>query len=174
MAASSKILLTGLPGVGKTTLIQKVLGALGASARGFYTGELREGGARVGFSLNLLGRSPLVLSHVKIKSPHRVGKYGVDVKTFEQAACGEIEAALSSRSLLVIDEIGKMELFSDRFRVLVLKAMKSACPVLATVLRRSHPFTDPLKAWPGVELIEVTPANRNDLVEVVVEKLQGD
>ena len=116
MAVGAKLLLSGPPGVGKTTLLQRVVQELDRPARGFYTREIREKGTRVGFSLSLLSGPVLTLSHVNIKSRHRVGKYGVDVEMFEGAACPEIEAGLEAGVLIVIDEIGKMELFSERFR----------------------------------------------------------
>jgi len=171
MMIGPKLLITGAPGIGKTTLIRKVVGHLDWPVSGFYTQEIRERGSRVGFSLNLLSGPVLTLSHVSIRSPHRVGKYGVDVAGFEAAACPEIEAGLSQGALIVIDEIGKMELFSEKFRRTVLRVLKSPCPLLAAILQKSHPFTDPLKARLDVEVIEVTAANRERLVDVVLEKL---
>lgn len=173
MAIGAKLLLCGPPGVGKTTLLQRVVQKLERPARGFYTQEIRERGTRAGFSLNLLSGRVLTLSHVNIKSRHRVGKYGVDVETFESAVCPEIEVGLDAGALIVIDEIGKMELFSERFRRVVLQTLRSGCPLLATILQKSHPFTDPLKARLDVEVIPVTVASRDRLVGALVEKLRG-
>jgi nucleoside-triphosphatase len=173
MVPGRNILLTGPPGVGKTTVIQKVVRELDRPVRGFYTQEIRERNVRVGFSLNLLGGPTLTLAHVKFKGRRRVGKYGVDVETFEEAACREIEAGLAEGATIVIDEIGKMELFSERFRVAVLEALDSDSPVLATILFRGHPFTDMIRSRPDVDLIEVRMANRDDLPGVALAKL-GD
>ena len=77
------VLLTGRPGIGKTTLIKKVIDMTSLSKGGFYTEEIREAGQRVGFSLTTLDRKESVLAHVKIRSPYRVGRYGVDIDSFE-------------------------------------------------------------------------------------------
>jgi len=166
-----KTLITGLPGSGKTTLVCEVARNL-VSARGFYTREIREQGRRVGFSLSVLGGEELTLAHVDIRSRHRVGKYGVDVTSFETAVCPEIDAALRENAIIVIDEIGKMELFSQKFRQAVLKTLDSSLPVLATIYRGANPFTDRIKARPDVELIELTKANRHELATVLLRRLE--
>ena len=79
------ILITGTPGIGKTTLVKKIAAKLQPlHPVGFYTGEIREGGERKGFSLTALDGRESILSHVDIISPHRVGKYGVDVAGFDE------------------------------------------------------------------------------------------
>ena len=166
-----KILIASLPGSGKTTLICNVVQNL-TNTRGFYTREITQKGRRVGFSLNLLGGDELILAHVDIESRYRVGKYGVDVETFENAVCPEIEAALTENAVLVIDEIGKMELFSERFRSAVQKALDSPLPLLAAILQKPLPFADWVKARPDVELIELTHLNRGKLVAILTETLK--
>jgi nucleoside-triphosphatase THEP1 len=166
-----KILITGSPGSGKTTLVCEVARNL-VSVRGFYTREIRERGRRVGFSLSVLGGKELTLAHVGIRSRHRVGKYGVDVKSFETAVCPEINSALCEDSIIVIDEIGKMELFSQKFRQTVLRALDSSLPVLATIYRGTNPFTDSVKARPDVKLIELAKANRDELAKVLLRRLE--
>jgi len=162
------LILSGRPGVGKTTLIRAVLERLRAPARGFYTAELRSVGRREGFALNVLGQPPGILARVDIRSPHRVGRYGVDVGNFERTAVAEIEAAVREGCLAVIDEIGKMELFSDRFREAVWLALDSASPVLATLMRKHTPFTDRIRSRPDVTLFEVTEKNRDALVDDII------
>ncbi len=166
-----KILITGLPGSGKTTLVCRIAQDL-ANVRGFYTREIRKEGRRVGFSLNLLGGNELILAHVDIRSRYRVGKYGVDLGTFENAACPEVEAALKEGAVLVIDEIGKMELFSARFRGVIQKALDSPLPMLAAILKKPDPFADRVKARRDVELIELTHGNRDELVVALTGKLR--
>jgi nucleoside-triphosphatase len=163
MAATPKVLLTGRPGIGKTTLIRRFLASVRVQAGGFYTEEIRRGGQRLGFSLNLLSGRRCVLASVEIAGRWRVGKYGVDVRTFESAAVPEIEDAISQNRLIVVDEIGKMELFSERFQEVVRRALDSPAPVLATILSRPHPFADEIRRRRDVTILEVTPANRDRL-----------
>lgn len=156
--------MTGLPGVGKTTVVVKLACLLGPLAVGFYTEEIRAGGKRVGFEVVTLGGKRDLLAHVSISSPKRVGKYGVRPEGLQEAL-REMARALEENSprCLIIDEIGKMELLVPGFAEAVLKALESPLPVVATVLARPHPFTDNLKRRSGVEVVEVTRENRNDL-----------
>ena len=144
---------------------------MGEVAGGFYTGEVREGGKRVGFSVTSLDGEEGVLSHVNTRSRFRVGKYDVDVEAFERIGVAAVEKALREKDLIVIDEIGKMELFSQRFREAVIKALDSAKTVLATVPAYSLPFVDRIKLRNDVRLIEVTVQNRDELVGEIVKLL---
>jgi len=157
-------LLTGRPGVGKTTVIIRLAALLGGKAVGFYTAELRAGERRVGFEVATLGGKRAVLAHVDFASGVRVGKYGVRPESLA-AALGEISAALADRvdKYILIDEIGKMELLSDAFRHLVWQTLESPFPVVATILAGPNPFADAVRRRRDVRLIKVTPANRDNL-----------
>jgi len=115
--APLRILLTGPPGCGKTTAVTKIVDTLDREVRmaGFYTEEIREAGRRVGFRWHRLDGRTGTLAHVHIKSPHRVGKYGVDIESFDREAVSVLAPDASDVDLFVIDEIGKMECFSDEF-----------------------------------------------------------
>jgi nucleoside-triphosphatase len=158
-------LLTGRPGVGKTTIIRAVVARLGTGAAGFYTEEMREGGRRTGFRLVTLDGMAGLLASVNISSPYRVGKYGVHRHDLEHVGVRALRRAVEepAASVVVVDEIGKMELFSAAFRDVVLAALDGAKPVLATIMAGSHPWADAIKARPGVTLVEVTPDNRDAL-----------
>ncbi|RLC83158.1 MAG: AAA family ATPase [Chloroflexi bacterium] len=161
---AKNLLLTGRPGIGKTTVIMRVLEALDIEATGFYTREMRGPRGRLGFEAVTLDGRRCTLAHVNFRSPHRVGKYGVDVKTFEETIVPSIDPALHPEAgLIVIDEIGKMECFSPRFREAVLKALDSNKPVLGTIAIRGNPFIEGLKGRPDVEIVKVTYANRDGL-----------
>ena len=170
MGKGPKVLLTGRPGVGKTTVIRRFLACTRVEAGGFYTQEIRREGRRLGFSLNLLSGERHILASVEISGPWRVSKYGVDVRTFEAAAVPEIEKAIATENLVVVDEIGKMELFSERFREVVRLAFDSSAPVLATILSRPHPFADELRNRGDVSLVEVTLTNRETLPRDLAER----
>jgi len=133
MGDIKKILLTGVPGVGKTTLIKKLVGALKEYRPvGFYTEEIREEGIRKGFEwVSLDGRRGL-LSHKKIKSPYRVGQYRVDVKGFDDFL-DSVPWIDPSTRLIIIDEIGKMECFSDKFKRILKEMLDSEKGLIATI-----------------------------------------
>jgi nucleoside-triphosphatase len=166
------ILLTGAPGSGKTTLICRILAGLSISASGFYTQELRAGGARQGFEIITLDGRRGTLAHVNIGGRHRVGKYGVDLAALEAIGVAAIREAVAGGKLVVIDEIGPMEMLSEPFRRAVVEALDSPSPVLGAIARRSTPFTDAIKARPDVTVIEVTPANRDALPAQIISRLQ--
>ncbi len=158
------LLFTGQPGAGKTTLVKKLAQSLGSQAGGFYTQELRGQGGRQGFELVTLAGKQALLAHTKIRGPHRVGRYGVDIAAIDRVGVAAIRQALDQRQIVVIDEIGKMELFSSAFQGIVLKAMSSPCLVVATVMSRPHAWINALKAMPQVVLWQVTSANREALL----------
>ena len=161
---NQKVLLTGRPGCGKTTLIKRVVKHLGQSAGGFYTEELRDHGVRAGFRIVTLDREEAVLAHVGLKTAERVSKYGLDLSALERVGVRAIRDALHACQLVVIDEIGPMEIRSAAFRGAVTEALDSDMPLLATIFARPLPFSDAIKARPDVSLIEVNPDNRERLV----------
>ena len=71
---------------------------------------------------------------------------------------------MSARQLVVLDEIGPMELRSAIFRNIVTKAFDTGVPILATITARSFPFSDALRKRSDVNVIEVRPNNRKQLV----------
>lgn len=163
------LMLTGPPGVGKTTLVHRVLEGLPPEAVcGFVTRELRRGGRRVGFAVETLAGESAVLAHVDTRSQHRVGRYQVDLVAFEAIALPAIDPARVTVPLIVIDEVGKMECFSDRFRELVVAALSSDRAVLATIALRGNRFIESLKNRPEVTLLHITQHNRDRLVGQVV------
>lgn len=134
--------------------------AVGGRAGGFYTREVRAEGRRVGFEVVTLDGRRGQLAHVGVKGPYRVGKYGVDLESFEAVGVDALERAVREKDLILIDEVGKMELFSDRLRRAVEAAVNSGKPVLAAVMLGPDPWVDRLKAHPEARLIFLTPENR--------------
>ena len=172
------LFLTGRPGVGKTTVIRAVAARLGSRVGGFYTEEIREGGRRTGFRLIALPPGSFgtgTLASVNISSPCRVGKYGVDLIDLDRVGVAALLEAVEHPQVdvVVIDEIGKMELYSSAFRQAVLGALASPKPVLATVMAGPQPWVDAIKARPDVGLVEVTLSNRQAMPERVVGWLFG-
>lgn len=168
------LLLTGRPGTGKTTIVKAVAEALGACAGGFYTEEMRGPGGRKGFRLITLDGQEAVMAHVALRGGGRpqVGRYGVDVAAIERVGVTALRRALQKGQIVVIDEIGKMELYCGPFRDVVLQAIGGPCMVLATVMAKPNPWVDALKALPQVEVWEVTIKNRNSMPDQVLAWLQ--
>jgi len=169
---TEKVLLTGRPGCGKTTLIKRIVNKLPRGAGGFYTEEIRDGGTRAGFKIVTLDGEGAVFAHVDFKTRSRVGKYGLDLSALEKIGVGAVRQAIRARRLVVIDEIGPMEIRSPIFREAVNEALNSEVPVLATIFARPLPFTDAIKSRPDVTLIEVRPNNRERLASELSDRIR--
>ncbi|MDI6840542.1 MAG: NTPase [bacterium] len=163
------ILLTGGPGSGKTTLILKTIKKVPFKAYGFYTREIRENGERVGFELCTLNGKKGILAHKNIKSNLRVGRYGVNLKDLDEIGVKAIEDGIKNNGLIVIDEIGKMELFSDIFKSTVFRALDSGSKVLATIIERPHKIGDKIKTRHDVKLINVKDVDSKKLLDILTQ-----
>jgi nucleoside-triphosphatase len=167
-----KILLTGVPGCGKTTAVRKIVQALeGVRLSGFTTEEIREAGVRCGFRWQRLNGPSGTLAHVSIKGRWRVGRYGVDVGGFDREVVSALDPDLSDAVVFVIDEIGKMECFSDRFLQAVRHLLASDRSVLATVALKGPGLIAEIKCDPQVELHHLTAANRETITQRVIARL---
>ena len=173
MTVSKKnILITGLPGTGKTTLLRKIAEELKhLHPAGFFTSEIREAKTRKGFELKSLNGKKGLLAHVDITSPHRVGKYKVDVKGFE-AFLEAIPLLKPPGAVIIIDEIGKMECFSELFRHLVKQVLDSDNVVLAAIALRGDGFIESIKKRNDVQLVELVESRREALVEEIVREIE--
>ena len=167
-----KIVLSGRPGVGKTTVIMKVIEGFRGRAGGFYTEEIRRRNIREGFRIKTLDGRDGILAHVSRPGPFRVGRYGVDVEAFDGIAIPSLERALEREKLIIIDEIGKMELFSRRFRSLIPRILASEKKILGVIHQKTDPFTRRIRQLPAVEILSVTEINRNSLRSLILEKLE--
>jgi nucleoside-triphosphatase len=167
-------LLTGRPGVGKTSIIEAVAREFGDLTGGFTTGEIRERGIRKGFSVTALDGTSAVLAHEDFAGPVRVGKYGVDVPAFERIALPALRDAMSRKRIILMDEIGKMELASPRFSDLVREVLDSSLIVVATVMEKPHQFADEIKRRGDVETLEVTIGNRSALPGKISEMIRRE
>ena len=110
------ILFTGLPGCGKSTIIEKIVQRINRPSTGFFTREIRDKGRRVGFSITTLDGQQGILAHIDIRSHIRVGRYGVNIRDIEKIAVPSMRPE-NDNVILVVDEIGKMECLSGLFRI---------------------------------------------------------
>ena len=168
---NKNLLITGLPGVGKTTLIRELCEALKEfHPVGFYTAEIREEGMRKGFELVDLEEKRGVLSHVDIKSPYRVGRYKVDVSGFEDFLDG-ISFFDPSSHIVMVDEIGKMECLSDKFERILKRVLNSEKWVIATIALKGSGLITEVKKRQDVKLFEITQSNRNVLFSEILKEI---
>lgn len=168
----NKFLLTGLPGCGKTTLIMHLADMLKAKKIvGFYTQEIRNAGKRTGFSLQTFSGRKSVLSSVNFKNGPKVGRYRVDVEGFEQAVLPELAINNKHVDLYLIDEIGKMECFSNIFTDTIKKILGSNIPLVATVALKGSGFIEQVKKRKDIELITVTTENRELLASRISSRM---
>lgn len=166
------LLLTGKPGTGKTALIKEALARARIKSGGFYTEEIRVGGIRQGFRIVTLNGQDAILAHVGIASPYQVSKYKVDVEHLNNIGVSAIFRALEEHDdLIVIDEIGKMELVSPQFREAVSRVIESGNKVLGTIMLGSYPFVDQIKQRPDVRTLLLTRANRSEVLGQVLSWL---
>jgi nucleoside-triphosphatase len=163
------LLITGLPGTGKTTLLIRLARCFAdRHPAGFYTEEIRTGGSRQGFRLLAFDGTEGILAHIGFRKGNRVGRYGVDVKGFERFL-DDIALEESPASLIFIDEIGKMECLSSRYVALVRGLLDSGKTLVATVASKGGGFIAEVKGRPDCEAREVTAKNREKLVEELAE-----
>lgn len=166
------IILTGKPGVGKTSVIKKVIPSLGSAAGGLYTEEIRIMGKRMGFRVVTLDGEDGILAHVDSKTNYRVGKYRVDLDSFEKVAIPALEKAIKDKSIIVIDEIGKMELFSMKFRDVIRDIFDGTKSLLCVIKENGDPFTENIKKRKDVSVITVDYENRDSLPGKIIETLK--
>ena len=167
-----RLLLTGPPGIGKTTLVKRVVVKVRDAiiCSGFITEEVRsDAGDRIGFDIVTLEGKRAPLARKGLKEGPRVGDYRVVVRSVEGVAVPAMTEPWAQ--LLVVDEIGLMELKSEHFRSAVLQLLEDERPLLGTIRYQREPFCDRVKSRPGVEVVEVTYANRDGLVEMLAVRL---
>ncbi len=141
----NKIVLTGPPGIGKTTLILEIISQINKPCRGFFTKELRKKGQRTGFLAESLTGKEIILAEKGRPSRWKLGRYGVQVKEFEEAILADISPPYRQNEVIVIDEIGKMECFSRQFCYLVEQILQSNTGLLATLGVQNHPFLNKVR-----------------------------
>lgn len=169
---SHLLLLMGVPGVGKTTVVRRAAAALSdLRLGGFATDEIRRKGRRLGFLLRTFDGREQVLAHVDFPKVRRVGRYGIAVEAMDAMADSLLSARLEVDAYLV-DEIGKMECLSARFVSTMRALLDSHRLVVATIAKRGSGFIAEAKRRPDAELWEVTTANRDDLPDEVVRWLR--
>lgn len=165
----------GPPDCGQTTVIRRTVDLIHRPATGFFTEEVRASGprghARIGFDVVTLDGVRAPLARAGAGGP-RVGRYAVDVASFERVGVTAVERGLErADTLLVIDELGKMEFWSQRFVALLDRLVAAPNPILGTIMARPHPVANRFRKAAGVSVVEVTAANRDALPSALAAQL---
>ncbi len=165
------IFLTGAPSVGKTTVIKKVIQLLRVPSNGFYTEEELMEGKRVGFLMRTLDGKKAYLAHQDIHSDFHIRRYGASIENIETIAVSSI--APIENHVIVIDEIGKMECFSQKFVEASAKALDAPNIVIGTIALGGTAYIQQVKARDDIQIFEVTPDNRNALPQLIVQAVHN-
>lgn len=174
-----KIGITGLPGAGKTQALVKVIEMLegeGQRVGGMITKPIVEKNRRMGFSvMNWLSKEQATLAHVNIQSKIMVGKYGVDIQALERVGVQAIEDAAEQADVIIVDEVGKMEVESEKFVGVVKAALETSKPFILTLHKKSrNPLLQDIRRRDDIRILEVTPINRNLLPYKIIKLLKGE
>jgi nucleoside-triphosphatase len=171
-----RVFLTGIPSVGKSTVVRKVVERIqrdGVKVGGMTSADLRSGSVRVGFEIrNLMTGEAGVLASISQATGPRIGKYHVKTDDLDRIGTEAIISAIRHADLVVIDEVGPMELTSRRFKDAVQAALACGKPLLGTIHRSTQdPLVNSIRRDREVEVIEVTNENRNSLPDTLKGRL---
>jgi nucleoside-triphosphatase len=150
--AAPKLLLTGEPGSGKTTTLRAVVDRLRGRVplTGFLTEEIREGARRVGFRGVTLDGKDFLLAHVRNTGSSQVGPYGVELSGLDTIGVAAMKPAAPG-TLVVVDEIGKMECLSAAFKAEVERLLDDDTPLLASIAAVGTGFVKKVRKHPRVK-----------------------
>ena len=151
--------ISSLPSSGKTTLLMEIIKELKLNAGGFYTSEIREKGIRKGFKIITLDGEEGILAHVNVKSPYQVSKYKVNIEDLEKLGVKSILDTLNQNKVIIIDEVGKAEMYSEKFKKAVEAALDSKNKILGTIMLKPNPFCDKIKRRQDTKVFYLTKEN---------------
>lgn len=161
----NNIIITGIPGIGKTTLIRKLAMIFKEfNPAGFFISEILENGERVGFAIENLSGDRKVLAHISFKSKYSVGKFKVDIKGFEEFLQGILQKEKKT-GLYIIDEICKMGCESKKFSKLIIELLNADKPVVATMPEKGTPLINEIRKRDDVRVFELTSGNHELLLK---------
>jgi len=170
------LFVTGHPSIGKTSVLLRAVEGLktkGYKIGGMLSREVREKGVRIGFEIiDFYSKQKGWLAHVNQPVGPKVSKYRVNLNDLDIIGAGSIRDAAKNAQIIIIDEIGPMELFSQAFREAVVEAMNSSKPLLGTIhFKARDPLINLIKNRDDAEIIEVTYENRAHLHDILIDKV---
>jgi len=171
-SSKKNFLITGLPGCGKSSLIARLIES--KNVGGVLTPEFRKNSRREGFKIiDIASGKEGVLAAIGIKGP-KVSRYGVNIKDLEEIGAAAIEHAVKSSPVIIIDELGKMEMYSERFKAAVESALNSNKPVVATIsLKSKDEFIERIKQRKDCKLFLLNRTNFEDLLKELKQALES-
>jgi nucleoside-triphosphatase len=175
-----KIGITGMPSVGKTQTLLKIIEKIeksGYTIQGMITEPIFEKKKRVGFYVtDWQTKEKKVFAHLDFNTKDKVGSYGIELKVLEEIGVPAIEKAIEDEEvdIIIIDEIGKMEMLSELFCETVTDALDSDKPILVTLHKKSRtPLLQDIRRRDDIRILEVTAVNRN-LLPYKIEKIMAE
>ncbi|OGS19169.1 MAG: hypothetical protein A2219_07485 [Elusimicrobia bacterium RIFOXYA2_FULL_50_26] len=167
MITAKNLFIAGKHGVGKTTLIREVVMPFRERAGGFYTEEIRDSNGLRGFRIKTFDGREGILAHKGMKSAVKLNKYGIDPVVLDTVGVAAVCAALREKDVVVIDEIGSIDIVSDSFRAVLMEVIRSPKKVLATVRLNAQPFTDEIKRMPDTAMLMLSRDKFTDVKQQV-------
>jgi nucleoside-triphosphatase len=179
MVVNIRIGITGLPRVGKTQALLKLIGLLEeeeVTVGGMVTEAIITKGERVGFNImDWSTKEVAVMAHVDIESKIIVSDYGVDLEAIERIGIPAIQTAIDEKDVIVIDEVGKMEVECAAFSVVVKEALETDKPILLTLHKKSrNPLLQDIRRRDDVRILEVTNLNKDFLPFKILRLFEGE
>ncbi|QOR35180.1 AAA family ATPase [Clostridium sp. 'deep sea'] len=165
-----KIFITAKPRTGKSTAIKKVVDLIGKeNCYGFYTEEIRIDGKREGFKIITMDGREGILASTRSESKVRLSRYGLELDTFEELCISSITNLPNTDKLIIIDEVGPIQMFSESFKKTLIEVIKEPNPIIGTIFFKDHPWIDEFKNRAEVSLIEITFDNRDEIPKKLIE-----
>ncbi len=174
MTTFKTAVLTGRPGIGKTTALIKVLEMLrsnGFTVGGFYTRELRRSGVRYGFEIHdIMSGRTAVMASVDLSAGPKIGRYRVSINNIDKVGVASIRNALDQAQSILVDEVGPMELLSQAFVEAVRELLRSDKPKLLTIhLSARHPLVEEVRRAAGKNLYLLDMENRDIIPSIIFQ-----
>jgi nucleoside-triphosphatase len=179
MGVTIKIGITGLPNAGKTQALIKVIEMLeegDMKVGGMITEPISKNNRRVGFYvMDWMSKQKDILAHIEFESKITVGRYKVNIDALENIGVHAIEEAIENSDVIIIDEVGRMEVESEKFVDIVKKVLEEDKPLILTLHKKSrNPLLQDIRRRDDVRILEVTPINRNLLPYKIIKLMKGD
>ena len=143
----------------KTTIVRDAALSKKNRTGGFYMEAIMAGRMNKGLMIRTLDGQDRMLASKTVKSNHFLGKFPVDLNALENVGVPALRLALTTKDMIVIDEVGTLEGMSARYKETLLECLNSSKPVLATIRSSNNAFTDQLKKLSNTQTILLTKTN---------------
>ena len=167
----SNIILTGPPGVGKTTIVKYLIKDLSPLIiRGFYKEPITEYDVCKGYRVVTPDYQEQVIAHIYLEGPDRIGEFGVNVSGFENLVLPQLSLK-QAVELFIVDEIGRMECLSTAFCKQVFKIIESQIPLIAVMSGSYIQEVERLRNRDDTVFLKVTKSNRESMWKRILAEM---